>query len=99
MSEDEIAREREELLAGGVPGLTPSLIERLMRRADIEQGTAEMDESGPTPTAHITRSPGKENESSKKVSFTEPSPQAHAQSTDSFVPSQEIDPLPKPSSG
>lgn len=38
MSEDQIARERADLLAGGVPGLTPSLIERLLKRANLQDG-------------------------------------------------------------
>lgn len=37
MSQEEIEEERRELLSGRVPGVTPSLIERLLKRAAVNQ--------------------------------------------------------------
>jgi RNA polymerase II-associated protein 1 len=54
MSDAEIERERQELLAGGVPGLTPSLIERLLRRANISDGSNE-ETANESPSSNQTR--------------------------------------------
>ena len=43
MSAEEIEEQRQELLSGAVPGLTASLIERLLKRANIDESRTDED--------------------------------------------------------
>ncbi|KAA6409098.1 MAG: hypothetical protein FRX48_07442 [Lasallia pustulata] len=68
MSPDEIARERQELLAG----LSPSLIERLLRKANIDEGRTDVGTEPSLLDTDEPTEPMKNPASTKKVTFKSP---------------------------
>lgn len=97
MSQEEIEEEQRELLES----LPPSLIQKLLSRANIDDGSNEMDWDAPKPEQQPPESaPAKENPepkdpSTKKVSFAEPA--ASNGPTTSSPPPQSIQPSPSAS--
>lgn len=68
MSPQEIEAERQELM----DSLSPALLQRLLKRSNINSGSAETDLSNPAPTVEIKK-PKKEK--TKTVTFADPEPE------------------------
>ena len=95
MSPEEIAHERRELMAG----LNPSLIERLLRRANIDDDNTTSDETLPLSESAApaeAQSPGKENGKPKKSVSFEPAGDVERAKAMRSSPPQVPEPNPKP---
>ncbi|KAK5709753.1 hypothetical protein LTR17_019514 [Elasticomyces elasticus] len=81
MSPEQLEEERQELLSS----LSPAMIERLLKRSNIESGSNEGDISSPPPQT-LSNPKSSKKKSTKTVSFAEPAAEPEQEAANDDVP-------------